>query len=154
MVFFFLRWTSGQSEASASSVSFLTVLCQTWVPVPLVFSRPSASPRQSCPYTPQATQRARMHPHAGGGLFDKLVCVRRPASIGAVRNLRDTRFWAINQTDTGLIDVKWVKGRMPSTDDPRQSNLELHPSLGASTHTSGLAIKYPLLFVSRFDFLF
>ena len=102
----------------------------------------------------RATQRDRMHPHAGGGLFDKLVCVRRPASIGAVRNLRDTRFWAINQTDMGAIDVKWVKGRMPSTDDPRQSNLELHPSLGASTHTSGLAIKYPLLFVSRFDFLF
>ena len=85
-------------------------------------------------------------------MFDKLVCVRRPASIGAARNLRDTRFWAINQTDAGGIDVKWVKGRMPSTDDPRPSNLELHLSLGASTYTSGLAIKCPLLSVSRFDF--
>ena len=97
-----------------------------------------------------------MHLHAGGGLVDKLVCVQRPVSIGAVCNLRDTRFWAINQTDSGAIDVKRVKGRMPSTDDPRQwqSNLELHPSLGASTHTWGLAIKYPVLFVSRIDFLF
>ena len=71
-----------------------------------------------------------------------------------VRNLQDTRFWSINLTDRGTIDVKWVKGRMPSTDDPRQSDLELHASLGASTNTSGLAIKYPVLFVSRFDSLF
>ena len=49
----FLRWMC-PGNPKHRHPQFLTVLCQTWVPFPLVFSRPSASPWQICPYTPRA----------------------------------------------------------------------------------------------------